>query len=89
MVNHYSSNRATAPLVNVYCGGALAGSYGAAPDLVEGFSRGSARNGDIWRVVDITTRVSGDSITCELSPVRPSDPSEGLYSITRGGDLSF
>jgi len=77
MVHHYSSNdRPAKPLVNVYCGGELLGTYGQAPNEIEGFNEGGGRPntdgecGAMWRVVDIATQVSGGVTTgCTLTPL--------------------
>ena len=90
MVHHYTSTRRAAqPLVNVYCGGELRGTYGAAPDVVAGFDEGGGRNGgDMWRVVDIETRVSGGVTTdCSLTPLHAPGSSTGYWITT--GDSTF
>lgn len=83
MVHHYTSSlRATRPIVNVYCGGQLTGTYGAAPDTVEGFDEGGGRMmGDMWRVVDIETHVDGSGTTtgCDLTPIRPPGRMSGYH----------
>ena len=83
MVHHYTStDRATKPIVNVYCGGELRGTYGAAPDDVTGFDQGGGReSGDMWRVVDIATSVSGGTTDCALTPITPPGTMSG-YHIT-------
>ncbi|MFH1811219.1 MAG: MopE-related protein [Pseudomonadota bacterium] len=82
MVHHYDiENRPAKPLVNVYCGGELKGTYGAPPDLVEGFDRGGGREaGSMWRVVDVTTQANSQGVTtgCDLSPL-VSPTGEGYY----------
>ena len=74
MVHHYSrTERLTRPLVNIYCGGELHGSYGVAPDLVQGFDEGGGpRSGDMWRAVDVLMQVDAQGLTtgCELDPLR-------------------
>jgi len=74
MVHHWTTaDRAAHPLVNIYCGGELKGTYGAAPDLVEGFDQGGmASGGSMWRVADVTTQVnsSGNTTGCVLTPLR-------------------
>ena len=85
MVHYYGGSVETHPMVNIYCGGHLVGTYGAAPDLVEGFTYGAGWNrGLMWRVVDVTTHpLSNDyyDIDCELEPLRnPVDPNS--YWIT-------
>ncbi len=87
MVHHYTSTtRLTRPLVNVYCGGELRGTYGAAPDRVEGFDEGGGRNGgDMWRVADIEMDVDAAAGTtdCMLTPLHPDGSTTG-YLITTG-----
>lgn len=77
MVHHYSSTtRLTHPLINVYCGGELRGSYGVSPDLVESFDQGGGREeGDMWRVVDVQMSVDAQGVTtdCQLDPMRDAN----------------
>ncbi|MFH1810034.1 MAG: MopE-related protein [Pseudomonadota bacterium] len=84
MVHHWTATtRLTHPLVNVYCGGELHGTYGQAPDQVQSFDEGGlSGNGDMWRVVDITTQVDGQGTTtgCALTPLNP--PAGSGYWIT-------
>ncbi|MEZ4401632.1 MAG: MopE-related protein [Kofleriaceae bacterium] len=87
---HYYSGSSTAgalpahPLVNVYCGGFLRGSYGAAPDLVPGFDQsGGFGAGDMWRVVDATPMVSaGVTTDCTLAPLHPPASTTGYWVTT-------
>ncbi len=66
----------THPLVNVYCDGELAGSFGGDPELrsdpeeVAGF----ATPGQMWRVVDVAVAAKG----CALTPL--AAPSGGALS---------
>ncbi|MBN1654934.1 MAG: hypothetical protein JXA30_14285 [Deltaproteobacteria bacterium] len=75
----------THPLVNVYCNGALRGSYGGLPDRAlqdqPQFSalQGFDTPGEMWRVVDIA--IQDADVDCELTPVGGSD-SGSIYSIT-------
>jgi hypothetical protein len=82
MVHHFTSTtRLAKPLVNVYCGGDLLGTYGQAPNEVESFDEGGSREGgDMWRVVDITTHVNaqGDTTGCDLDLLTPPGGS-GYY----------
>ena len=90
MVHHYSGNITTHPLVNIYCGGTLLGTYGQAPDLVPGFTMGgSFGGGPMWRVVDITTHVDASGVTtdCTLTPLHPPGMISG-YWVTNG-DRSY
>ena len=83
MVHHYTwSDQLVHPLVNVYCGGELRGTYGAAPDLVEGFDEGGGRSeGDMWRVVDVQTAVdaTGTTTGCTLDPIHPDGATSGYH----------
>lgn len=90
MVHYFGGTRETHPIVNVYCGGFLVGTYGDLPDELPGF-RGPGEQGwglgQMWRVADITTRVAGDDMTCELTPLRdPAAPAS--YWITES-DRSY
>lgn len=91
MVHYYSdaaglaSTRVVHPLVNVYCGGRLLGTYGADPNPVNGFDYGGGDdgkyNGDKWRVVDVTTQVDGSGTTtgCSLKALHPAGQSAGFW----------
>ena len=63
MVHYYNASvtptPAAHPMVNVWCGGRLYATYGAAPDTVPNFNQVAAPSGgSIWRVADITTQLS-------------------------------
>ena len=93
MVHFFSGSKLTHPMVNIYCGGNLLGTYGAAPDLVPNFNKSGSFNnggaGNIWRVVDVTTQVSGGVTTgCDLAPLHPSGSTTG-YWVTANNDLSY
>jgi hypothetical protein len=74
------------PLVNVYCGGELQGSFGGVSDpdeqdendsfVLHGFDT----PGEMWRVVDLEVQ-EGSSTRCALTPVRDPD-SESIYAIS-------
>ncbi|MBK8170792.1 MAG: hypothetical protein IPK60_10690 [Sandaracinaceae bacterium] len=84
MVHHFSADRLVHPLVNIYCGGALEATYGAAPDRLTTFSHGDGDGGgDMWRVADITMSVdsSGTTTGCAVTPLHPSGATTG-YAIT-------
>ncbi|MBX3273927.1 MAG: hypothetical protein KF729_26925 [Sandaracinaceae bacterium] len=90
MVNYFGGSRETRPLVNIYCGGELTSTFGAAPDVVPGFvSSASGSSGLMWRVADVTTRVdaSGATIGCEVDALRPDGEPTGFVTTT--GDTSF
>jgi hypothetical protein len=85
MVHHYEfTDMPVRPMVSIYCGGELRGTYGAAPDFVEGFTQGGGReSGSMWRVADIRAEVAGDGTTtgCELTPIHPTGSMSG-YAVT-------
>ena len=84
MAHYYSGTGIALPMVNVYCGGQLLGSYGAAPDVVPGFDQsGGFGGGDMWRVVDATpTVVAGVTTGCTLTPLHPPGMTTGYYVTT-------
>lgn len=70
MVHYYGeyfpgNNTNVHPLVNVYCGGYLVASYGAGNAVTMSTAGGFAA-GHMWRVVDVTTSVSGGDTTCTV-----------------------
>ena len=69
MVHYYQGSAYTHPMVNIYCGGRLETTYGAAPDFAEGFDSGGADGaGPMWRVADITPTVAGGVTTgCSIN----------------------
>jgi hypothetical protein len=77
------------PVVNVYCGGFLRATIGAAPDTITlpGGLSCSADTDTVWRVADVTTHVDAAGVTtgCDVVPVRETD---GSPRFTRG-DLGF
>jgi len=84
MVHYFGSLFAppvTHPMVNVYCGGRLLATYGAAPDVVPNFDKASGFGaGLMWRVVDVTTHVSGGTTTgCDLAPLHPGGQTSGYW----------
>jgi hypothetical protein len=79
-VHYYGGGVSTHPLINIYCGGRFLATYGAAPDVVPGFSRGGGyQSGTMWRVVDVLTHVDGLGVTtgCDLAPLHPDGQSVG------------
>jgi hypothetical protein len=83
-VHYYGGNVATHPLVNVYCGGVLVATYGAAPDVVPGFTVGGADTfGPFWQVVDVTPTVDAMGVTtsCALAPLHPAGGTTGYKVI--------
>jgi len=80
MVHYWGGSGVAHPMVNVYCGGFLRGSYGAAPDVVPNFDTPSSSNGDIWRVVDVTVQVAAGVTTgCALAPLHPPNMTTGYW----------
>lgn len=68
------------PLINVYCGGVLRASYGAAPNALPNFDTPGSSAGDIWRVVDATVQVVGGVTTgCTLTPLHPPGDTTGYW----------
>jgi hypothetical protein len=82
MVHFFGGNNVeTHPMVNVYCGGNLLATYGADPDTVSGFNTAAGfALGQVWRVVDVTTQVSGGVTTgCTFDPLHPSGSTSGYW----------
>jgi hypothetical protein len=82
MVHYFGGGVPTHPMINVYCGGHLLGTYGAAPDLVQGFNQGGDFGmGPMWRVVDVTPQVdgSGNTTGCNLTALHPPGTSSGYF----------
>lgn len=79
---HEFSGGVTHPLVNVFCGGHLAATYGAEPDLVGGFTEGRGDLvGPMWRVVDVTPHVddTGTTTGCDLEALHPPAQESGYW----------
>jgi len=90
MVHFYSGILETHPIVNVYCGGFLVGTFGDTPDEVSGFTGAGGEGwgaGQMWRVVDVTTRVAAGEVTCDLDPLR--DPADGSDYWLTENDTSY
>lgn len=85
MVQNFTG-AAARPLVNVYCGGRLRATVGAAPDTLPDFTgpSGNTAIGAMWRVADIVTQVDamGQTTGCEVTPLRPPGMNRG-YWVTR------
>jgi Putative metal-binding motif len=81
MLAYYSGTGAAHPMVNVYCGGILTATYGAAPDVLTNFTTsGGFGGGNMWRVVDATPAVAGGVTTgCTLTPLHPPGMTTGYY----------
>ena len=80
MVNYYGGSGVTHPMVNVYCGGNLRGTYGAPGNQLTNFDSSGGQSGDMWRVVDATTMVIGGvTVDCNLTPLHPPGMSTGYW----------
>ena len=85
MVHYYGGSGGVLPLVNLYCGGRLLGTYGAAPDTVPGFdTSGGFGEGDMWRVADAQVMVdaTGTTTGCTLTPLHPPGTTTGYWVTT-------
>jgi hypothetical protein len=70
------------PIVNIYCDGSLAASYGQAPDQLASFNRGMGdATGLMWRVADVTVQAdaSGNTTGCTVAALHPPGSSTGYY----------
>ena len=90
MVNYYNSHGysgTTLPTVNVYCGGALRGTFGVSPTvpLVNGGDDGPPN--DNWMVADVVFSQGTCGVECTIYPI--GTVSRGSFSIFTGGTLSF
>ena len=85
MVQNFTGSAAR-PMVNLYCGGHLRGTLGAAPDTLADFTgpSGAISVGAMWRVADVTVRVDamGNTTGCDVLPLHPPGASTG-YWVTR------
>ena len=81
MAHYYSGTGVVHPMVNVYCGGFLRGSYGGAPNELTNFDSSGSTTGDIWRVVDATVQVDAAGVTtgCALAPLHPPSQTTGYW----------
>ncbi len=90
LVNYFSGSTATQPLVNIYCGGQLTATYGAAPNTVPGFSSSATgSSGLMWRVADIQAMVNamGETTGCAVTGLHPPMMSTGFWLTT--GDTTY
>lgn len=91
MVHYYGGSVVTHPLVNIYCGGTLTATYGAAPDLVPSFNAGPGFGmGPMWRVADITVAVdaTGTTTGCAVDPLHPEGMASG-YRVGTDNNRSY
>ncbi len=81
MVHYFTGTVPTKPMVNVYCGGTLKATYGAATDPVPGFTSGAGfGKGTMWRVADVTpTVVGGVTTDCTLSQLNAPGMTTGYW----------
>jgi hypothetical protein len=81
MVHYYGGSVVSHPMVNIYCGGFLTATYGAAPNQVQGFDQaGGFGGGDMWKVADVeATVMAGVTTGCDITALL--DPVTGSYLI--------
>jgi hypothetical protein len=78
---------ASNPLVNVYCGGFLRATIGAAPDTITmAAASDCSGGGPIWRAADLVVHVDAVGVTtgCDVTPLRAADGGADI----RMGDVS-
>ena len=80
---HNFSGTVARPLVNIYCGGRLKATFGAAPDQIVGFEGRRAQVGAMWRVADVVAIVDefGTTIDCTVTAIHPPGATSG-YDLT-------
>ncbi len=85
MVENFTGTAAR-PIVNVYCGGHLRATLGAAPTPLPDFTgpRGFTSIGAMWRAADIVAAVdaSGATTGCTVTPLHPPGATSGHW-VTR------
>jgi hypothetical protein len=85
MVQNFTGSAAH-PIVNVYCGGHLRATIGAAPDALPDFTgpSGAFSVGAMWRAADIDVHVDSTGATtgCDVTPLHPPGATTG-YDVTR------
>jgi hypothetical protein len=95
MVHYYGQDFSTSttaveehPIVNIYCGGVLKATYGAAPNTLGPcpgatcFNTGSGwAAGLMWRVADVQAAVdaAGNTTGCTVTPIHPPGTTAGYY----------
>jgi hypothetical protein len=86
MVQNFTGTAAR-PMVNIYCGGRLRATVGAAPDTLPSFTgpSGATSVGAMWRALDVVTRVDAAGMTtgCDVTPLHPPGAATGFF-VTRG-----
>lgn len=79
---HNFSGTVARPIVNVYCGGRLKATFGAAPDQLVGYQGARAQVGAMWRVADVFAIVDADGNTdCAVYALHPPGATSG-YDVT-------
>lgn len=80
MVHYFSGSVPTHPIVNVYCGGTLVSTHGAAPDPIAGFDVGAETTGaPRWRVADVTTTTVDGETVCDVQALHPPGREDGAW----------
>jgi len=80
MTHYYSGTGNVHPMVNIYCGGNLRGTYGGPGNPVPNFDTSGSTTGDIWRVVDAQVSVMGGvTVDCNLTPLHPPGMTTGYW----------
>jgi len=86
---HDCSGPSSHPVLNVYCGGFLRATIGAAPDTITlpGGTGCSANADTVWRAADVLVHVDAAGVTtdCDVTPIREMG---GGPRFTRG-DLAY
>jgi hypothetical protein len=82
MVHNFTGQTAR-PVVNIYCGGRLKATFGAAPDEISGYAASRSPIGAMWRVADVVAFVdeAGVTVDCEVTALHPPGAAAG-YDIT-------
>ena len=83
MVENFTGDDAR-PIINVYCGGHLRATIGAAPDVVPDFSGPDSLTtlGAMWRAADIAVHVdsaTGETTGCDVTPLHPPGTTSGHW----------
>jgi len=85
MVQNFTGTAAR-PMVNIYCGGRLRATVGAAPDTLPSFtgSSGATSVGAMWRALDVVAHVDAAGMTtgCDVTPLHPPGAATGFF-VTR------
>ncbi|MDD9944574.1 MAG: hypothetical protein OXU20_26250 [Myxococcales bacterium] len=82
---------ATAPIVNVYCGGTIKATFGGNPALLTGDPEAVSEfdtPGERWHVADIMVNSGGVDTDCTVQPLSAPAPATG-YWLDDGGDSAI